>query len=60
MEGLSLYEVMGRFLPTGKEDGTEISVFLEMCTFKRGNAALRNPCISDSSLVGTMLVGQGL
>lgn len=43
--------------PTGK-DGTEMPVFLETCTSRRGDVSVRNLCISDSCKVGTMLVRQ--
>lgn len=50
---------MGRTVPTGK-DGIEIPLCSNGMSEQRGDAAVRNPCSSDSCRVGIMLVRQGL
>lgn len=50
---------MERIVPTGK-DGTEIPLCFNGMLEQKGDAAWRNPCISDSCQAGTMLVRQGL
>lgn len=46
-------------VPMGK-DGTEILLCFSGVLEQRGDAACRNPCISDFCQVGTVLVRQGL